>query len=151
MVATALILLTSLYPTQFFVVPVALIMCREIGVSALREWMAERGVRSVVKVGMLGKVKTTLQMIATVLLLLVFPDRSTDIDICALLSWPKPTIFMAGLTALYVSTIATLVSGYFYFKAALPSILPKTADYQESNGIQDLPKDPLNNSLPTNS
>ena len=40
MVATALIMLVCQLPTWWFACPVALIMCREIGVSALREWMA---------------------------------------------------------------------------------------------------------------
>lgn len=122
MVATAMIMLTSLYPSLFFVVPVTLIMCREIAVSALREWMAEKGLRAVVKVGVLGKLKTTLQMVATVLLLLVFPGESADVDICALLNWEKPTIFVAGLSALYLATAAALYSGYQYFSAALTQL-----------------------------
>ena len=40
MVATALIMLVCQLPTWWFAIPVAVIMCREIGVSALREWMA---------------------------------------------------------------------------------------------------------------
>lgn len=120
MVASAMILLTSLYPTLYFVVPVALILCREIAVSALREWMAERGERNVVKVGVLGKIKTTLQMLAMVLLLVVFPDRSADIDLCVIFGWPKPIVFMTGLTILYLSAGATVLSGYQYFQAALP-------------------------------
>jgi CDP-diacylglycerol---glycerol-3-phosphate 3-phosphatidyltransferase len=40
MVATALVMLVCQLPTWWFACPVALIMCREIGVSALREWMA---------------------------------------------------------------------------------------------------------------
>lgn len=43
MVATALIMLVCQLPTWWFAIPVAIIMCREIGVSALREWMAGTG------------------------------------------------------------------------------------------------------------
>lgn len=122
MVATAMVMLTSLYPSLFFVVPVTLIMCREIAVSALREWMAEQGLRAVVKVGIVGKLKTTLQMVATALLLVVFPGESADIDICALLKWEKPTVFVVGLTFLYLSTAAAIYSGYQYFFAALAQL-----------------------------
>ncbi|OSX76816.1 hypothetical protein BU14_0175s0009 [Porphyra umbilicalis] len=47
----------------------AVTVCREVGVSALREWMAGCGVRSVVRVGVWGKVKTAVQMAALTLLL----------------------------------------------------------------------------------
>lgn len=122
MVAIASILLTSLYPTIFFVAPVAIILCREIAVSALREWMAEKGVRAVVKVGMIGKLKTALQMVGMSLLLLVFPDESADIDLCEMLGLYKPTVFLVGLGFLYLSTLAALVSGWQYFSAAKPSL-----------------------------
>ncbi len=128
MVATAMIMLTSLYPTAFYVVPVVLILCREITISALREWMAQRGNREIVKVGIMGKIKTALQMISTVCLLTVFPDQSTDIDLCGLFGWSKPFIFMAGLVLLYISTVAALVSGYQYFEAALPKIFSEKVD-----------------------
>ena len=42
----------------------ALTISREIGISALREWMAEKGLRANVKVGTMGKWKTTFQMAA---------------------------------------------------------------------------------------
>lgn len=90
--------------------------------SALREWMAEKGVRSVVKVGMIGKLKTALQMIGLSLLLLVFPDESADFDLCEMLGLYKPTVFLVGLSFLYLSTIAALVSGWQYFSAAKSSI-----------------------------
>ena len=41
----------------------AIIIGREIAVSALREWMAELGARSRVAVSGIGKAKTTMQMI----------------------------------------------------------------------------------------
>lgn len=128
MVAAALILLTSHYPTLFFVFPVAMIMCREIGVSALREWMAERGYRNIVQVGKLGKIKTTMQMISTALLLLVFPGSSTDWDLCDVFKWPKPSIFMAGLICLYLAAFATIVSGVEYFIAAWPKLQSRTLE-----------------------
>ena len=47
MVAAALILLVCQLPVWWFACPVVLIMCREIAVSALREWMAEKGKRNI--------------------------------------------------------------------------------------------------------
>ena len=57
-------------------VPTALIVCREIAVSALREWMAGRGEREQVAVGFAGKVKTAAQMAALMLLLLAHPGAA---------------------------------------------------------------------------
>ena len=57
MVSTALILLSGKYGS-FVAVPSAIILAREISVSALREWMASRGQRDTVKVGFQGKVCT---------------------------------------------------------------------------------------------
>jgi CDP-diacylglycerol---glycerol-3-phosphate 3-phosphatidyltransferase len=125
MVAVALILLCTQYPSIYYVLPVTLIMSREIGISALREWMAERGLRNIVQVGKLGKIKTTLQMISLSILLLVFPGQSTDLDLCHLFHLPKPNVFFIGLSTLYISMIATMISGGQYFLAALPELLTK--------------------------
>jgi len=118
MVASALILLTATYPSYLYILPVVLIMCREIAISALREWMASQGVRDVVRVGMLGKIKTSLQMVATSLLLLVVPGFSLDLDLCQMFGWSKLHVFVLGLMILYLSTIAAIVSGVQYFRAA---------------------------------
>lgn len=120
-----MILLSILYPTIIYVIPVAIILCREIAVSALREWMAERGKRNAVKVGLMGKIKTVLQMVATILLLLVFPDQSADFDLCAVFAWSKPSIFVLGIVLLNVSAVAAILSGYEYFRAALSELLDK--------------------------
>ena len=55
MVSTALILLTGKYG-YIVAIPSAIILAREIAVSALREWMASKGKRDSVKVGFQGKV-----------------------------------------------------------------------------------------------
>ncbi len=62
MVAVALVLLVQDNPSELFAVPAAVIIGREIVISALREWMAEIGARTRVAVSIVGKVKTTLQM-----------------------------------------------------------------------------------------
>ncbi len=73
-VATALILLVGEHQLPYLSIPAIVIVGREITVSALREWMAEVGKRASVAVSFLGKIKTTLQMSAVILLLLYQPD-----------------------------------------------------------------------------
>jgi len=121
MVSTALILLVCQLPTWWFACPVAIIMCREIGVSALREWMAEQGKRASVQVGKLGKVKTALQMISTAMLLEACPG-SSNFDISLSIGLSKPAVFTIGLVLLYASTLLTVISGYQYFLAAWPTL-----------------------------
>ena len=72
MVSTALIVLAGRYG-GIVAIPAAIIMAREVGVSALREWMAQRGARDSVKVGMRmqGKIKAALTMVSITLMLLV--------------------------------------------------------------------------------
>lgn len=144
MVGAALVLLTSQFPTLMYILPVTLIMIREIGISALREWMAEKGKRETVQVGKLGKLKTTVQMISTILLLLVIPDASHDIDLCKMLNISKPMLFSTGIVSLYISMFLTVYSGFEYLIAAWPILfennlirLPKSfEDDEELNILQ---------------
>jgi len=85
-------------------------LCREISVSALREWMAEQGARAAVKVGWLGKCKTALQMASLTLLLLVMPGGTPT----------NVLVNHIALTGLWVSTALGIVSGVQYFAAAWP-------------------------------
>ncbi|GJL80545.1 MAG: CDP-diacylglycerol--glycerol-3-phosphate 3-phosphatidyltransferase [marine bacterium B5-7] len=116
MVATALILLASdvkvldnVYSKVLFTITASVIIGREITISALREWMAGVGARSSVAVGMIGKVKTTMQMIAISLLLYYDPFRGLP-------------IFKIGEVALYLSGALTLWSMFVYLRAAWPSL-----------------------------
>jgi CDP-diacylglycerol---glycerol-3-phosphate 3-phosphatidyltransferase len=108
MVAVALALLIQAHNSAAFTLPAAVIICREIGVSALREWMAEAGSRAAVAVSMLGKVKTTFQMTA-IGILLAF-DSSTNL----------PMLYF-GYATLYAAAILTLWSMVGYLRAAWPS------------------------------
>ncbi len=117
MVAAALILLVCQLPVWWFACPVVIIMCREIAVSALREWMAEKGQRNIVQVGYLGKVKTATQMISTTLLLATCPGTA-NFDIAVSTGLAAPAMFTAGLLLLYFSTILTVFSAVEYFQAA---------------------------------
>lgn len=108
MVAVALALLIELHKSVWFTLPAAVIICREIVISALREWMAELGKRATVAVSRVGKFKTTLQIIAIVVLLLFNPARF-------------PLMKLVGLVALYAAALLTLWSMLVYLRAAWPS------------------------------
>jgi len=69
MVATALVIIVEANPHPLVAIAVAIIICREIFISALREWMASLGERATVKVAWTGKVKTAAQMWAVGFLL----------------------------------------------------------------------------------
>jgi CDP-diacylglycerol--glycerol-3-phosphate 3-phosphatidyltransferase len=114
-VAVALIMLVQTNPTMWFVVPAAVIVGREIAISALREWMAEIGERTQVAVSFIGKIKTTAQMIALLLLLYRQP------------LWGFPTNEV-GVLLLYVAAILTLWSMVMYLKAAWPMLSASSND-----------------------
>ncbi len=113
MVAVALALLIQTHNDMWFTLPASVIICREIVISALREWMAEIGARANVKVSTLGKVKTTFQIIA-ILVVMVFPPIYTN----------KLVLFLNGVgyLALYIAAGLTLWSMIIYLKAAWPSL-----------------------------
>lgn len=107
LVVMALVLLTANYPSPWFVIPTAVIIAREIFVSALREWMATRNLRDSVAVGCIGKVKTTVQMLAIIVLLAYTPAQPLQ-------------ILYAGYFLLYLSATLSLWSMIIYLKKALP-------------------------------
>ena len=108
-VAVALVLLVEAHPTPWFAVPAAVIIGREITVSALREWMAELGARAKVAVSKLGKVKTISQMVALVMLLYREPIATVP-------------VFQIGLVLLYLAAALTLWSMCLYLWAAWPRL-----------------------------
>ena len=94
------------------------ILCREILVSGLREYLAE--LRVSVPVTRLAKWKTTVQLVAIGFLLAgdagdeAFP-RSSAV--------PAPYVTMIGLTLLWISAIVTLYTGYDYFRAGVRHLI----------------------------
>jgi CDP-diacylglycerol--glycerol-3-phosphate 3-phosphatidyltransferase len=96
-------------PVAVITIPAAIIVSREIIVSALREWMAEIGRRTSVSVSYLGKVKTTIQMIA--LTILLYCDAATNV-----------VIVILGYILLYVSAVLTLWSMMIYLRTAWPAL-----------------------------
>ncbi len=109
MVAFALIAILQRDPRLAMALPVVIIIGREITVSALREWMAELGQRASVAVSMLGKLKTTVQMVAVILLLLRHGVGNV------------PT-YQLGVAGLYLAAALTLWSMVQYLRAAWPAL-----------------------------
>lgn len=109
MVAVTLVLIVGELRMPFLAIPAAIIVGREIVVSALREWMAELGKRTSLAVTMVAKIKTTVQMIALVLLILYRPQ--------------DPAILLiAGIFLLYIAAGLTLWSMIMYLKIAWPDL-----------------------------
>jgi len=109
MVAVALVLIVGQYQGEFEVtlaIPAAIIVGREIVISALREWMAEIGKSRSVAVSFLGKVKTTFQMLALILLL-AQPVR-----------FFQGALINIGILLLWLAAILTLWSMVIYLRAA---------------------------------
>lgn len=96
-------------PAAAITVPAAVIVAREIIVSALREWMAELGKRTSVKVTSLGKIKTTVQMLALIVLLACDTSTSTS-------------VILSGYVLLYIAAVLTIWSMFIYLKAAFIQI-----------------------------
>ncbi|MFO7639994.1 MAG: CDP-diacylglycerol--glycerol-3-phosphate 3-phosphatidyltransferase [Candidatus Competibacteraceae bacterium] len=112
MVAAALVLLVQAIPTPWMAVAAIIIIGREIAVSALREWMAQIGGQRRVAVSMIGKFKTTAQMVAVLLLLYREPLGFF------------PTLEV-GLGLLLVAAALTLWSMAHYLMAAWPVLRPR--------------------------
>jgi len=117
MVAVALILIVQGHPTPWMAFWAAVIIGREIAVSALREWMAELGKRATVRVAMIGKIKTTAQMIALLCLLYSVSPSNTVTAI-----WLGKPLFHIGDWMLAVAALLTLASAFQYLHAAWASL-----------------------------
>src|SRR3974390_3751296 len=87
-----------------------IILCREILVSGLREYLAE--LRVSVPVTRLAKWKTTVQLVAIGFLLA--GDAGDQI---------VPVVTQTGLALLWISAIFTLYTGYDYFRAGVHHLI----------------------------
>jgi CDP-diacylglycerol---glycerol-3-phosphate 3-phosphatidyltransferase len=108
-VAAALVLIVSKDPRWFVVIVAVVIIGREIAVSALREWMAEIGASGRIKVSVLAKYKTIMQIVG--LSLLLFRE-----DIFGI-----PT-YKLGLFLTAVAAVLTLWSMIQYLRLAWPEL-----------------------------
>jgi len=114
MVAAALILLVEQHATIWIAVPAVVIISREITVSALREWMAEYGERSAIKVINIAKLKTLMQLSAIFFLLLA--GREAEITSI----WEHSQLYMWGYAFMYIAVFLTLWSMFIYLKVTWP-------------------------------
>lgn len=112
-VATALVLLVKHDPEPYIAVLAAIIIGREITVSALREWMAEVGARTRVAVSFIGKWKTTAQIVGISMMLYREP----------LFGLP---IYSIGVSLLFVAAILTVISMLDYLRSAWPVMRDET-------------------------
>ncbi|MDE2616392.1 MAG: CDP-diacylglycerol--glycerol-3-phosphate 3-phosphatidyltransferase [Burkholderiales bacterium] len=108
LVCASLLVLVDLGRADVFVA--LIIIGREIAISALREWMAQIGASRSVAVHMLGKVKTTVQMVAIPFLLfdgMLFGLINTHL-------W--------GTALIWLAAVLTVWSMVYYLQKALPEI-----------------------------
>lgn len=126
--------------SALIVIPAALILFREVFVSGLREFLGDTA--GLLKVTKLAKWKTTVQMVAIALLLArggfehAMIDRSIGMDeatsaailagelpdgaglLAATRAWELTGLL--GLALLWVAAVLTAVTGWDYFRKALP-------------------------------
>ena len=108
LVCASLLVLVHLQRADVFVA--LIIIGREIAISALREWMAQIGASKSVAVHMLGKLKTTVQMVAIPFLLF----DGTLLGVIDTRLW--------GQVLIWVAAVLTVWSMVYYLQKAIPEI-----------------------------
>ncbi len=115
LVASALLMMVAFGQISGLVIlPALVILCREITVSGLREYLA--ALRVSVPVSQLAKWKTTLQMVA-IAVLIVGDNGPRDIPVVEI-----------GEVGLWAAAILTIVTGYDYLRAGLRHIEREDSD-----------------------
>lgn len=109
LVVSATVLLVWKINSFWFTIPALIIVCREVSIVALREWMASVGQGMSTRVAMHGKVKSVIQFIALSLFLLI-----SNLDAF----FP----FLLAYLLLYVATVMTLISMTRYLSASWSSL-----------------------------
>jgi cardiolipin synthase (CMP-forming) len=95
-----------------------IILCREILVSGLREYLA--GLRVSVPVTKLAKWKTTMQLVAIGFLL---AGEAGDVAVSAISMEIGPLVTEIGLALLWTSALITIYTGYDYFRAGIHHLI----------------------------
>ena len=108
-VVAALAVLIGHHASLWLTLPGLVIIGREIVISALREWMAEMNRRGIIAVTWFARAKTTIQMVAIVVLLANPPDLT------------RPWV-VTGYVLLYIAAVMTLISMIMYLRAAWPTL-----------------------------
>lgn len=116
MVTVTLFLLVQSHPNAgwsgiLMAITAAIIVGREISVSALREWMAEIGMSATVKVAFVGKLKTVMQMVALVVLIVQHEKEASALR-----------LYHIGEALLVIAGVLTIWSGLYYLRAAWPML-----------------------------
>ena len=106
-VITALLLLLEL--SRINAIIAIIIISREFAISSLREWMAKLGKSNSVAVIFIGKIKTTIQMIAIIFLLYyenigMFP------------------VIQIGNFLIYLAALLTIISMFYYLKVSIKTL-----------------------------
>jgi len=119
LVATALVLLVDADRTPALLA--AIIIGREIVISALREWLAQ--VSSIVHVSVLAKWKTGVQMAAVICLLLHITVFGINMH-------------LIGLILLWIAALLTLWSAYEYLRDAWGVLIDESDSEEGETGEQ---------------
>ena len=112
LVCAALLMLVQMDRVNVLVA--LIIIGREIAISSLREWMAQIGAGKSVAVHMVGKLKTTVQMVAIPFLL--FDGRVLGLIDSRV--W--------GTWLIWISAVLTVWSMVYYLQKAIPEIRART-------------------------
>ncbi len=113
-VTVVLFVIVQQDPTALMAILGAIIVGREISITALREWMATIGQIARIRVAGIGKIKTVVQMVA--LTLLLYRHDLFGVPIYAIGRW-----------LLIAAAILTLWSAFVYVRAAWPHMRDEDA------------------------
>ncbi len=123
LVVNTLIMLTIMMPVWFVVIPIILMIARELYISGLREFLGTQKIEMPVPKARfsMGKVKTTLQMVSIAAFLLIFAistliTPTTESRTLMMLIFALPQI---GIWGLWLSLVASLWSAAQYTKTFL--------------------------------
>ena len=126
LVVNTLIMLTIMMPVWFIVIPVILMIARELYISGLREFLGTQKIEMPVPKARfsMGKIKTTFQMISIGAFLLIFAigtliKPNTDSRTLMYMIYILPQI---GIYGLWISLIASIWSATQYTKTFLGHI-----------------------------
>lgn len=121
MVVCALTMLIQDYNAWYITISAALMISREVFISALREFMSLRGKRDDIAVSNIGKYKTAAQMLGIMGLIW---QPSYDIPLI-LFNFPHELFMIIAYGFYSLATILTFTSMLKYSKAAWPELKAK--------------------------
>lgn len=126
LVVNTLVLLTVIMPVWFIVIPVIFMIARELYISGLREFLGTQKIEMPVPKARfsMGKIKTTLQMVAIGVFLLMFslgssltPDMTSRLLMYTIYYLPY-----LGVALLWLSLVASIWSAAEYTKTFMEKI-----------------------------